>query len=209
MALITCAECGREISDQAPACPGCGAPPEVFARTGVHDDPSVDSAAVATAFLHAATSGDGRPLWYNTDVRAFYLAEVPISVGDVRRLDGWGDLTWTRFDVRGVMRKAAKTGLPMGDLPVPKEHPMLQRTAAFLQSAGEGARRQSAALVCPHCQSEGTVRTKQVMQKRGISGGKATAAVLTGGISLLATGLSRKEPCTEAHCSHCGSTWRF
>ncbi len=26
MALIHCSECGREISDQAPACPGCGAP---------------------------------------------------------------------------------------------------------------------------------------------------------------------------------------
>ncbi len=24
--LVTCAECGREISDQASACPGCGAP---------------------------------------------------------------------------------------------------------------------------------------------------------------------------------------
>lgn len=26
MALIKCAECGKEISDQAVACPGCGAP---------------------------------------------------------------------------------------------------------------------------------------------------------------------------------------
>lgn len=27
MALIACRECGREVSDQAAACPGCGAPP--------------------------------------------------------------------------------------------------------------------------------------------------------------------------------------
>jgi DNA-directed RNA polymerase subunit RPC12/RpoP len=26
MALIKCAECGREVSDKAAACPGCGAP---------------------------------------------------------------------------------------------------------------------------------------------------------------------------------------
>lgn len=26
MALIACAECGKEISDKAAACPGCGAP---------------------------------------------------------------------------------------------------------------------------------------------------------------------------------------
>lgn len=29
MALIKCSECGREISDKAEACPGCGAPVEV------------------------------------------------------------------------------------------------------------------------------------------------------------------------------------
>src|SRR5262245_37910527 len=28
MALITCAECGRQVSDKAPACVGCGAPTE-------------------------------------------------------------------------------------------------------------------------------------------------------------------------------------
>lgn len=26
MALVTCVDCGRSISDKAPACPGCGAP---------------------------------------------------------------------------------------------------------------------------------------------------------------------------------------
>jgi len=26
MALVTCSECGREISEKAPTCPGCGAP---------------------------------------------------------------------------------------------------------------------------------------------------------------------------------------
>ena len=26
MALMKCPECGREVSDQAPACPGCGYP---------------------------------------------------------------------------------------------------------------------------------------------------------------------------------------
>src|SRR5258708_4268591 len=35
-------------------------------------------------------------------------------------------------------------------------------------------------ILCPHCQTKGQVRTKQVEQKVGISGGKATGAVLTG-----------------------------
>jgi hypothetical protein len=65
------------------------------------------------------------------------------------------------------------------------------------------------ALICPHCQVGGRCVTKKVSCKKGISGGKATAAVLTGGVSLLATGLSRKEIDTEAHCKNCNSTWYF
>lgn len=45
--------------------------------------------------------------------------------------------------------------------------------------------------------------------KAGVSGGKATAALLTGGFSLLAMGLSRKQRVTEAWCSNCQSTWCF
>ena len=65
------------------------------------------------------------------------------------------------------------------------------------------------ALICPHCQTKGQVRTKHVERKAGISGAKATGALLTGGLSLLATGLSRKQGCTQAHCGKCSSTWDF
>src|SRR5216684_1345715 len=61
----------------------------------------------------------------------------------------------------------------------------------------------NSAMICPHCQTKGSVRTKQTTQKAGISGGKATAAILTGGLSLLAMGLSRKEQRTQAHCGNC------
>ncbi len=62
-------------------------------------------------------------------------------------------------------------------------------------------------LICPHCQVRGRVTSKRVRAKRGISGGKATGAVLTGGLSMLATGLSRKESVTEMSCGNCGTTW--
>lgn len=58
-------------------------------------------------------------------------------------------------------------------------------------------------IVCPHCQEKGSVRIKYTKQKKGISGAKATGAVLTGGWSLLATGLSKKEAVTQAHCGNC------
>lgn len=64
-------------------------------------------------------------------------------------------------------------------------------------------------LLCPHCSERGSVHAKPVKQKAGISGGKAMAGLMTGGLSLLATGLSRKQALTEAWCSNCQSTWHF
>jgi hypothetical protein len=67
----------------------------------------------------------------------------------------------------------------------------------------------NAALICPHCQTRGRVRTRSVQEKKGISGGKATGALLTGGTSVLITGLSRKERLTRAQCENCQSVWTF
>lgn len=60
-------------------------------------------------------------------------------------------------------------------------------------------------IVCPFCQTAGHVVSRTAKVKRGISGGKATGALLTGGLSLLATGLSRKQTVTEAICKNCDS----
>jgi len=65
------------------------------------------------------------------------------------------------------------------------------------------------ALVCPHCQVKGRVRTVRVQRKGSISGGKVMGGLLTGGASLLATGLSRKHWVTQATCENCNSTWDF
>jgi hypothetical protein len=64
-------------------------------------------------------------------------------------------------------------------------------------------------LICPHCQTKGHVWTKQVKRRKGLSGGKVSLGLMTGGLSLMATGLSRKEEMTQAHCDHCQSTWDF
>jgi hypothetical protein len=67
----------------------------------------------------------------------------------------------------------------------------------------------NAQIVCPQCQHTGSVKTKKTRQKAGVSGGKATGAILTHGLSLFATGLSRKQWVTHAHCGSCGSDWTF
>lgn len=81
------------------------------------------------------------------------------------------------------------------------------RATEFAQTAKWGAL--NAQMHCPHCQTRGKIHTMRITTKKGISGAKATGALLTGGISMLATGLSRKEQCTQAHCDACGSTWTF
>lgn len=62
-------------------------------------------------------------------------------------------------------------------------------------------------VICPHCQIRGEVYYKTLDRKKGISGGKAVAGILTGGFSILATGLSRKEQHIQAHCVNCNTTW--
>lgn len=76
----------------------------------------------------------------------------------------------------------------------------------------KAARRTAAAeqpkrLICPHCQTRGQVTVRAVTQKKGVSGGKATGAILTGGVSMLATGLSRKEHVRQMTCGNCGTIW--
>ena len=213
MALIHCVECGRQISDKAIVCPGCGAPREIQADAPGPQTPDADS---SPARIWAATHAGGTALLYDEGTRMFDFGGTTLRPKDVRDLDKLKQLTWTRFDVREVMRKAAKSGRPMGDLPQSQEPSFSERAVMFLEKAGEAsaavakaAEPKSTAMVCPHCHTKGTVRTKPVTQKKGVSGGKATAAVLTGGLSVLATGLSRKEHLTEAHCTRCGNTWRY
>jgi hypothetical protein len=62
-------------------------------------------------------------------------------------------------------------------------------------------------LNCPYCGTTGQVHARTLRMKAGVSGGKATGAVLTGGLSLLATGLSRTQDRTQMRCFACGTGW--
>ncbi|MDP2181898.1 MAG: zinc ribbon domain-containing protein [Actinomycetota bacterium] len=209
MALITCSECGHQVSDKATACPGCGAPRDVLLEPASASADAADDATESHWTIQAATDSNGHILFYDEASCAFALNGAILTLAAVYAIDRAKRFTWTRLDVRAVMRKSAKSNTPMGDLPVWEGPSALERSTAFLGKLGDAMAPKSAAMVCPHCQSKGTVSTKQVKQKKGISGGKATAAVVTGGLSILATGLSRKEDVTEAHCRNCGNTWRF
>ncbi len=64
-------------------------------------------------------------------------------------------------------------------------------------------------IICPHCQEKGNVHTQKHTKQQGINGAKATMGVFTGGLSLLATGLSDSKMVTKAFCENCQQTWLF
>lgn len=87
-------------------------------------------------------------------------------------------------------------------------HAMHAQEAAIAE-AREARLNPTGQIICPHCHVKGKVALKAVDRKKGISGGKATGALLTGGISLVFTGLSRYETETEATCGNCRAAWHF
>lgn len=74
----------------------------------------------------------------------------------------------------------------------------------YLDKKEEEHRRAQASIICPFCQTKGTVTTKN---KNDTSGVKATGAVLTLGMSVMLTGLHKHSTRIEAHCSQCKTTW--
>lgn len=74
--------------------------------------------------------------------------------------------------------------------------------------AAEEQQRQQEQIVCQHCQIRGQVTARQVKRAKRISGTRLVGGMLTGGGSLLATGVTKKHPwVTEMHCRNCGMRW--
>ncbi|MBW2673815.1 MAG: hypothetical protein JRD89_10445 [Deltaproteobacteria bacterium] len=134
---------------------------------------------------------DGRPVTYDENATAFSIGGVPVTMDHMRGYAQAGHIFWVSEQARAWFESS---------FPAPQ---------SYQAGSPSTVLRGSAAMACPHCQAQGTVNTRRVKQKKGVSGGKATAAVLTGGVSILATGLSRKEKATRAHCTNCGNTWYF
>lgn len=60
---------------------------------------------------------------------------------------------------------------------------------------------------CPNCKQKGSVRSRFVSRKVGISGPKVFLALITFGISLLLLGVSRNETRQKFKCENCLSEW--
>jgi hypothetical protein len=64
-------------------------------------------------------------------------------------------------------------------------------------------------MICPHCQTEGSVRARKIHVKKGISGAKVTGEIFRLGLSLHGMGLSTGERVTRATCDNCKSVWHI
>jgi len=62
-------------------------------------------------------------------------------------------------------------------------------------------------LKCKYCEEVGSVHYRRVYKKTGFSTGKAVAGLITGGTSILATGLAKKEGVAKFYCGNCEMSW--
>ena len=188
MALVTCPECQTQVSDQAAACPTCGFPMRPV-TPGVLSVVSPQKAAPVPH--HCPTCGDGFQ-----SSRQLYL----------HRVNEHGHSESTASPASGGVPSAhpcPECGKGFDTRLMLYKH----RESVHLRKPASGGWLSRPKVTCPHCGATGKVATRPVKAKKGISGGKATGALLTGGFSLLATGLSRKETVTQAHCGNCQVTW--
>ena len=93
MALIQCSECGKEISDKAASCPGCGAPvgknthPHKVTRTGAKwEGIGFLLIAIAVVAMVAATQNPDSELVVNSANIAPYFILVGLVVFIIGRL---------------------------------------------------------------------------------------------------------------------------
>jgi len=207
MALITCPECKAEVSSQAPSCPRCGYPIAASATPDlVNQKPPGDNLATPVTSIvpnrASASSNSAEEFTYEAGCTGGLIVIVGIAtiiagVYMMNWLDRW-DLQTSRSQ---IVNEAGYLVLAGGIIL------SLVGIAMTGEANSKIKAEKDSQIICPHCQVRGNVRTYRVTRKKGISGTKATAALLTGGISILGTGLSRKETETKARCSNCGAEW--
>jgi len=145
-------------------------------------------------------------IWIIMFVQFFFLVNISLVAAVIFFLFGYGLISaLTPTDPEKV-----KEDKQVWDNEIKNMRNIQEENAlAYLKNNSLDFGMRNSNMVCPHCHIPGEVFTKQVMNKKGISGAKTTGALLTGGASILATGLSRKEEQTEAHCGNCNNTWTF
>lgn len=77
----------------------------------------------------------------------------------------------------------------------------------LIRLQNENANANADKILCQHCGERGHVTVRVVSRGKGISGGKATAGLMTGGLSLPFAGLSKNQTVRNLTCGNCSMTW--
>lgn len=115
------------------------------------------------------------------------------------------DKIWKEMNAKIVKSEATKVAKSEGktnEASIVKN--AFKNAKKYLDDKESERMRAMASIICPFCQTKGTVTTKN---KNDTSGVKATGAVLTLGMSVMLTGLHKHSTRIEAHCSQCKTTW--
>lgn len=155
MALITCTECGKEISDKASACPNCGCPIE---HIKPHEETKEQEYSLLHKILYGKTSGAKESFQKGFDNTN--KLQCPKCGGHT--IDLWSD--------SANMKEFQRTGLNLNPL-----HPLTP------------------------------FKTKTIKKEKK-SATKIGLGIMTGGLSLLATGVNKKAH-NEYFCHDCGYRW--
>jgi hypothetical protein len=188
--LINCDECSAEISDRAAACPRCGCPIEPDRPPTPEERADMDEKFAALMQSHALEKN--RRNRFGAIAAFFFILSIGSGIISfaIYQFNGAGLVPAALFIAAFILFVFFAVALERIGKPHGNPNPTNQ-------------------IICLHCHMRGSVRTKAVSVKKGIDGTKAAAALLTGGLSLGLSGLSRRENLTEAHCDNCGSTWTF
>jgi hypothetical protein len=122
---------------------------------------------------------------------------------------GCGGLTRSAFMeiTAGLCRECAITAGTVGEGEPIVEESYIYGEKGITVPGGIPARSgyiRNDALICAHCGHKGGVQTKTEERKEGVSGTKLSAAVLTGGWSVLFSGLSENQRVVACYCEKCG-----
>lgn len=198
MALIKCPECGREISDKASCCPGCGCPANEF--------------SINVGNLNTKSRED---LLFEEvkRIHRIYPTEKAKAIKAFREYSGWGlkeakaviDKEYSGEDVEELLRVFKSASNYKKIEKIEKDEKVNQndtyRKGGFFTK-----------VKCPRCNS---IEFQVVDTKKKFSLGKAVVGNTVGGLvfgpagAIIggATGIKGKNGKTKLVCSHCGKVW--
>lgn len=212
MALIKCPECGKQISDKAEICIGCGYP--IAKYVDYAEKSSNEEVKVQVTRVQESTTIDSevKELTKSLDeIYALVNGKKTLMIKAIRE-----ETNCSLKDAQNIVNNYWKekfpekklTYTPQKELP-PSEYPSIDLTNRYIQPE---EKKKDHKIKCPKC---GSIEYQIVGTKKKFSVGKALVGNVLGGVVLgpvgaLAgtfSGVHGKDGKTKFVCNKCGKIW--